>query len=81
MMMVTPVNDLHGWEPGSLVKGERLMRCKLASTHRLFDLYGWAQLSHTLLTVSLQTSFIPASIGFRTIVLRGETIYLCADSQ
>ncbi|XP_043967957.1 beta-adducin isoform X2 [Gambusia affinis] len=51
MMMVTPVNDLHGWEPGSLVKGERLMRCKLASTHRLFDLYGWAQLSHTLLTL------------------------------
>ncbi|XP_014858504.1 PREDICTED: beta-adducin isoform X2 [Poecilia mexicana] len=51
MMMVTPINDLHGWEPGSLVKGERLMRCKLASTHRLFDLYGWAQLSHTLLTL------------------------------
>lgn len=52
MMMVTPINDLHGWEPGSLVKGERLMRCKLASTHRLFDLYGWAQISHTCLTVS-----------------------------
>ncbi|XP_008415892.1 beta-adducin isoform X2 [Poecilia reticulata] len=51
MMMVTPINDLHGWEPGSLVKGERLMRCKLASTHRLFDLYGWAQISHTLLTL------------------------------
>ncbi|XP_015245908.1 PREDICTED: beta-adducin isoform X2 [Cyprinodon variegatus] len=51
MMMVTPINDLHGWEPGSMVKGERLMRCKLASTHRLFDLYGWAQLSQTLLTL------------------------------
>uniref|UniRef100_A0A665WXK9 Adducin 2 (beta) n=1 Tax=Echeneis naucrates TaxID=173247 RepID=A0A665WXK9_ECHNA len=51
MMMVTPINDLHGWEPGSLVKGERLMRCKLASTHRLFDLYGWAQISHTCLTL------------------------------
>ncbi|XP_055367433.1 beta-adducin isoform X3 [Betta splendens] len=51
MMMVTPINDLHGWEPGSLVKGERLMRCKLASTHRLFDLYGWAQISRACLTL------------------------------
>ncbi|CAN9513565.1 unnamed protein product [Ophioblennius macclurei] len=51
MMMVTPINDLHGWEPSSLAKGERLMRCKLASTHRLFDLYGWAQISHTCLTL------------------------------
>uniref|UniRef100_A0A3P8VM19 Adducin 2 (beta) n=1 Tax=Cynoglossus semilaevis TaxID=244447 RepID=A0A3P8VM19_CYNSE len=51
MMMVMPINDLHSWEPGSLVKGERLMRCKLASTHRLFDLYGWAGISHTCLTL------------------------------
>ncbi|XP_028269073.1 beta-adducin isoform X2 [Parambassis ranga] len=51
MMMVTPINDLHGWEPGSMVKGERLMRCKLASTHRLFDLYGWAQISRACLTL------------------------------
>lgn len=52
MMMVTPINDLQGWEPGSMVKGERLMRCKLASVHRLFDLFGWAQSSRTCLTVS-----------------------------
>jgi len=51
-MMVTPINDLQSWEPGSMVKGERLMRCKLASVHRLFDLYGWAQISRTCLTVS-----------------------------
>ncbi|XP_029685713.1 beta-adducin isoform X1 [Takifugu rubripes] len=51
MMMVTPINDLHGWEPGSMVKGERLMRCKLASVHRLFDLFGWAQIGHTCLTL------------------------------
>lgn len=54
MMMVTPINDLHGWEPGSMVKGERLMRCKLASVHRLFDLFGWAQISRTCLTVSFK---------------------------
>ncbi|XP_014026071.1 beta-adducin isoform X3 [Salmo salar] len=51
MMMVTPINDLHGLEPSGMVKGERLMRCKLASVHRLLDLYGWAQLSHTCLTL------------------------------
>ncbi|XP_077418039.1 beta-adducin isoform X2 [Vanacampus margaritifer] len=51
MMMVTPINDLQGCDPGSMVKGERLMRCKLASVHRLFDLYGWAQISHTCLTL------------------------------
>lgn len=51
MMMVTPINDLQGGEPGSMVKGERLMRCKLASVHRLFDLFGWAQIGHTCLTV------------------------------
>ncbi|XP_034027127.1 beta-adducin-like [Thalassophryne amazonica] len=27
------------------------MRCKLASVHRLFDLYGWAQMSRTCLTL------------------------------
>lgn len=79
MMMVTPINDLHGWEPGSMVKGERLMRCKLASTHRLFDLYGWAQLSQTLLTVSLQilSSFIPAFIPLLCQEESEYTIYLC----
>ncbi|XP_077377731.1 beta-adducin isoform X1 [Festucalex cinctus] len=51
MMMVTPINDLQGCDPGSMVKGERLMRCKLASVHRLFDLYGWAQIAHTCLTL------------------------------
>ncbi|KAL2092191.1 hypothetical protein ACEWY4_011989 [Coilia grayii] len=49
--MVTPINDMHGWEPGTMVKGERLMRCKLASVHRLLDLYGWAQINHTCLTI------------------------------
>ncbi|XP_077097710.1 beta-adducin isoform X1 [Siphateles boraxobius] len=49
--MVTPINDVQGWEPSSMVKGERLMRCKLASVHRLVDLYGWAQLANTCLTM------------------------------
>lgn len=51
MMMVTPINDLQAVEPGSMVKGERLMRCKLASVHRLLDLYGWSQFSRACLTL------------------------------
>ncbi|XP_051981868.1 beta-adducin-like isoform X2 [Xyrauchen texanus] len=49
--MVTPINDLHGWDPSSMVKGERLMRCKLSSVHRLVDLFGWAQIANTCLTM------------------------------
>ncbi|MEE6507267.1 hypothetical protein FKM82_019014 [Ascaphus truei] len=45
--MVTPINDMHCNDPIPLAKGERLMRCKVASVYRLLDLYGWAQLSGT----------------------------------
>ncbi|XP_010210626.1 PREDICTED: beta-adducin, partial [Tinamus guttatus] len=34
-----------------LAKGERLMRCKVGSVYRLLDLYGWAQLSDTYVTL------------------------------
>ncbi|XP_062873785.1 beta-adducin isoform X2 [Trichomycterus rosablanca] len=51
--MVTPINDLHGWDGVAMVKGERLMRCKLASVHRLFDLYGWTQLTTARLTMRI----------------------------
>ncbi|XP_051517730.1 beta-adducin-like isoform X4 [Myxocyprinus asiaticus] len=64
--MVTPINDLYGWEPSSMVKGERLMRCKLASVHRLVDLYGWAQLANTCLTMRVskeQEHFLVLPIG------------------
>ncbi|XP_062366471.1 beta-adducin isoform X1 [Cinclus cinclus] len=47
---VTPINDLHGTEGPALAKGERLMRCKVGSIHRLLDLYGWAQLGHAAVT-------------------------------
>ncbi|CAM9759214.1 unnamed protein product [Bubo scandiacus] len=48
---VTPINDLHGPEAPALAKGERLMRCKVGSIHRLLDLYGWAQLGHAAVTL------------------------------
>ncbi|XP_067168340.1 LOW QUALITY PROTEIN: beta-adducin [Apteryx mantelli] len=49
---VTPINDLQGaGEALPLAKGERLMRCKVGSVYRLLDLYGWAQLSDTYVTL------------------------------
>ncbi|OCT86679.1 beta-adducin isoform X1 [Xenopus laevis] len=49
--MVLPINDIHCNDPVPLAKGERLMRCKLASVYRLMDLYGWAQLSGTFASI------------------------------
>ncbi|XP_075063538.1 beta-adducin isoform X2 [Mixophyes fleayi] len=49
--MVAPINDLQYNDPVPLAKGERLMRCKLASVYRLLDLYGWAQLSGTFASI------------------------------
>lgn len=49
---MTPINDLHGPDAPALAKGERLMRCKVSSIHRLLDLYGWAQLGDASVTVS-----------------------------
>ncbi|XP_041442880.1 beta-adducin isoform X2 [Xenopus laevis] len=49
--MVLPINDIHCNDPVPLAKGERLMRCKLASVYRLMDLNGWAQLSGTFSSI------------------------------
>lgn len=50
--MVTPINDLPGADTSSYVKGEKLTRCKLASLYRLTDLFGWAHLANTYISVS-----------------------------
>ncbi|KAM7078593.1 beta-adducin isoform 3-T4 [Molossus nigricans] len=49
--VMTPINDLHTADSLNLAKGERLMRCKISSVYRLLDLYGWAQLSDTYVTM------------------------------
>ncbi|XP_069350382.1 beta-adducin isoform X1 [Eulemur rufifrons] len=49
--LMTPINDLHTADSLALAKGERLMRCKISSVYRLLDLYGWAQLSDTYVTL------------------------------
>uniref|UniRef100_A0A669Q4B1 Adducin 2 n=1 Tax=Phasianus colchicus TaxID=9054 RepID=A0A669Q4B1_PHACC len=60
---VTPINDLHGPDAPALAKGERLMRCKVSSVHRLLDLYGWAQLGHAAVTVSTARVFALCSFS------------------
>lgn len=50
--MVTPINDMYGAECTTMVKGEKLMRCKLASLYRLVDLFSWAHFANSYITVS-----------------------------
>lgn len=40
---VVPINDIRGVEAMGYEKGEKILRCKLASTFRLLDLYGWTK--------------------------------------
>lgn len=51
--MVSPINDLFSAESGSMVKGEKQVRCKLASLYRLVDLFSWAHFSNAYITVRL----------------------------
>ncbi|XP_060920481.1 adducin 3 (gamma) a isoform X1 [Labrus mixtus] len=48
--MVTPINDMYGVESSTMVKGEKLTRCKLASLYRLVDLFSWAHFPNSFIT-------------------------------
>ncbi|KAF0037643.1 hypothetical protein F2P81_010517 [Scophthalmus maximus] len=48
--MVTPINDMYGVESTTMVKGEKLTRCKLASLYRLVDLFSWAHFTNSYIT-------------------------------
>ncbi|XP_025906278.1 gamma-adducin isoform X2 [Nothoprocta perdicaria] len=67
--MVTPINDLAGIDTSSFVKGEKLTRCKLASLYRLADLFGWAHLPNSYITVRVSKEhdhilIIPRGLSF-----------------
>ncbi|XP_014280325.1 protein hu-li tai shao isoform X6 [Halyomorpha halys] len=47
---VLPINDIRGIEAMGYAKGEKVLRCKLASVFRLMDLYGWSNGIHNLIT-------------------------------
>ena len=40
---IIPINDIRGIEGMNYAKGEKFLRCKLASVYRLIDLHGWSE--------------------------------------
>ncbi|KAK3876889.1 hypothetical protein Pcinc_018353 [Petrolisthes cinctipes] len=54
---VIPINDIRGMESLNFAKGEKLLRCKLASVYRLIDMHGWTQniYNHVTARVSQDT--------------------------
>lgn len=50
---VVPINDIRGMEAMGYEKGEKILRCKLAATFRLMDLYGWTKGIGSLITARL----------------------------
>lgn len=53
--VVTPIADIRGSETLNYSKQERLLRCKLASTYRLVDLFGWHKGIYGFITVRPST--------------------------
>lgn len=49
-----PINDIRGVESIGYAKGEKVLRCKLAATFRLLDLYGWTQSLGSQITARLK---------------------------
>ncbi|XP_072560083.1 adducin 3 (gamma) a isoform X1 [Paramormyrops kingsleyae] len=67
--MVTPINDMYGVECSTLAKGEKQIRCKLASLYRLVDLFSWAHFSSSYITVRISKEqdhilIIPRGLSF-----------------
>ncbi|VVC45226.1 Hypothetical protein CINCED_3A009681 [Cinara cedri] len=50
---VVPINDIRGLDSMGYVKGEKIIRCKLAAVFRLMDLYGWTQGIHNQVSARL----------------------------
>lgn len=49
--VVTPIADIRGSDTLNYSKQERLLRCKLASTYRLVDLFGWNTGIYSFITI------------------------------
>ena len=48
-----PINDIRGIDTLNYAKGERILRCKLASLYRVLDLYGWTSGIANYVSVSI----------------------------
>ncbi|XP_059425735.1 gamma-adducin-like isoform X2 [Carassius carassius] len=67
--MVTPINDMFSMESSTMVKGEKQIRCKLASLYRLVDLFSWAHFTNCYVTVRVSKEqdhilIIPRGLSF-----------------
>ena len=49
---VIPIADIRGSDSLNYGKGEKILRCKLASCYRLVDLHGWSNGIRNHITVS-----------------------------
>lgn len=64
--VVAPIADIRGSDTLNYSKQERLLRCKLASTYRLIDLFGWNTSIYNFITIrpsSDQESFLIHPLG------------------
>lgn len=52
-----PVADIRGVDSLNYTKGEKLVRCKLASVYRLIDLQGWTHGIYNHITVRINGIF------------------------
>ncbi|XP_065564508.1 protein hu-li tai shao-like isoform X4 [Artemia franciscana] len=50
---IIPINDIKGPESLFYIKGEKMLRCKLAALYRLVDLHGWTQSIYNHITVRI----------------------------
>ncbi|XP_016383527.1 gamma-adducin-like [Sinocyclocheilus rhinocerous] len=69
LAMVTPINDMFSMESSTMVKGEKQIRCKLASLYRLVDLFSWAHFTSCYVTVRVSKEqdhilIIPRGLSF-----------------
>ncbi|XP_070608828.1 gamma-adducin isoform X1 [Erythrolamprus reginae] len=67
--LITPINDLPGIDTTTFGKGEKLIRCKLASLYRITELFGWAHLANSYITVRVSKEqdhilIIPEGLSF-----------------
>ncbi|KAI0212225.1 Protein hu-li tai shao [Lamellibrachia satsuma] len=84
---VIPIADIRGVDSMNYCKGEKMLRCKLASCYRLVDLFGWSNSIHCYITARISQELehflvVPYGMLYHEVTassmvkvdMRGETI-------
>lgn len=72
------INDIRGIDGLRYAKGEKQLRCKLASVYRLVELYGWSMGIYNHITVSVSwfivvvVVFHPFLLSHRYVLVKNE---------